>query len=130
MKSTRTFLALFSLLLVTFAAFLQAAPNKKPGLRLFCWSEYVPQEVIDGFTKETGIKVQVENYASNEEMLAKLTKNPGKYDLIQPSEYVIEALIKGGQLEELNLADIPNVKNLDPAFTKLAFDPDGKYSIP
>ena len=50
-------------------------PDKN--LNLFCWSEYVPQEVIDAFTKETGIKVSVENYASNEEMLAKLLAGGG-----------------------------------------------------
>ena len=90
----------------------------------------MPQEVIDGFTKETGIKVNVENYASNEEMLAKLLAGGSKYDLIQPSEYTIEALIKIGKLEELNLANIPNIKNLDPKFTKLPHDPDGKYCVP
>src|SRR5438552_17905398 len=96
---------------------LHAAPKKKAGLNLYCWSEYVPQEVIDGFSKETGIKVNVENYASNEEMLAKLLTGGGKYDLIQPSEYTVEALIKAGELEELNLNNIPNTRNLDPKFT-------------
>jgi hypothetical protein len=50
----------------------------------------VPQSVIDGFTKETGIKVNYETYASNEEMLAKLVSGAQRYDLIQPSEYTIE----------------------------------------
>src|SRR6266702_3650501 len=108
------------------AAPVHAAPKKKAGLNLFCWSEYVPQEVIDGFTKETGVKVNVENYASNEEMLAKLLAGGSKYDLIQPSEYTIEALIKADKLEELNLANIPNIKNLAPEFTKMPHDPDGK----
>ena len=67
-------------------------------LNLFAWSEYVPQAVIDGFTKETGIKVNYETYASNEEMLAKLVSGAQRYDLIQPSEYTIEALIKENQL--------------------------------
>lgn len=60
-------------------------------LSIFCWSEYIPQSVIDKFSKETGIKVSVENYASNEEMLAKLLSGGGVYDIIQPSEYVVEA---------------------------------------
>lgn len=103
--------------------------KKTDVLNLFCWSEYVPQEVINGFTKETGIKVNVENYASNEEMLSKLLAG-GKYDLIQPSEYTIEALIKADKLEPLNLANIPNLKNLDPKYTKLPHDPEGKYCVP
>src|SRR5256885_16957013 len=107
MNIIRLFLACALLGLVV--PHLDAAPKKKAGLNLFCWSEYVPQEVIDGFTKETGVKVNVENYASNEEMLAKLLAGGAKYDLIQPSEYTIEALIKADKLEELNLANIPNV---------------------
>src|SRR6187200_2419039 len=77
------------------------AQKKKSVLNLFCWSEYVPQEVLDGFSKETGIKVNVENYDSNESMLAKLIAGGSKYDLIQPSEYTIEMLVKSGGLEEL-----------------------------
>ena len=120
------------LLVLTFAC-IAAAPvygqaKKKSVLNLFCWSEYVPQGVIDGFTKETGIKVNVENYASNEEMLSKLLAG-GKYDLIQPSEYTIEALVKADKLEPLNLDNIPNIKNLDPKFTKLPHDPEGKYCV-
>jgi spermidine/putrescine transport system substrate-binding protein len=99
-------------------------------LNLFCWSEYVPQTVIDRFTKQTGIKVNVENYASNEELLAKLLSGGGKYDLIQPSEYVVEALIKDGQLLKLDHALIPNLKNLAPEFRNMPFDPDNEYSVP
>ena len=123
-------------LLTAFALLAVTAPpshgqaKKKQVLNLFCWSEYVPQGVIDGFTKETGIKVNVENYASNEEMLSKLLAGGSKYDLIQPSEYTIESLIKADKLEPLNLKAIPNLKNLDPKFTKMPFDPEGKHSVP
>jgi spermidine/putrescine transport system substrate-binding protein len=58
--------------------------QKAPEINLFAWSEYVPQAVIDGFTKETGTRVNYETYASNEEMLAKLVSGAQKYDLIQP----------------------------------------------
>src|SRR5690349_5374629 len=68
----------------------QALPPAGKELNLFAWSEYVPQSVIDGFTKETGIEVNYETYASNEEMLAKLVSGAQKYDLIQPSEYTIQ----------------------------------------
>lgn len=99
-------------------------------LNLFCWSEYVPQTVIDRFTKQTGIKVNVENYASNEEMLAKLLGGGGNYDLIQPSEYVMEALIREGLLRKIDHAAIPNIKNLAPEFTNMPFDPGNEYSVP
>jgi spermidine/putrescine transport system substrate-binding protein len=129
MKTIRLLLAFVFIGLVA-TPFPAMAQKKKSVLNLFCWSEYVPQDVIDGFTKETGIKVNVENYASNEEMLAKLLAGGSKYDLIQPSEYTIEALTKIDKLEELNLANIPNVKNLDPKYTKMPHDPDGKYTVP
>jgi len=99
-------------------------------LKLFSWSEYVPQAVIDKFTEETGIKVLVENYASNEEMLAKLLAGGGAYDLIQPSEYTVQALMKAGLLQELDQTKIPNLKNLDPVFRNMPFDPGNKYSVP
>ncbi len=127
MKTTRLLVAL-ALLVTALPTYGQA--KKKQVLNLFCWSEYVPQSVIDGFTKETGIKVNVENYASNEEMLSKLLAGGSNYDLVQPSEYTVEALIKVDKLEPLNFEAIPNIKNIDPKYMKLPFDPEGKYSVP
>ncbi len=109
-------------------ASLARADDKE--LNLFAWSEYVPQSVIDGFTKETGIKVNYEKYASNEEMLSKLLAQPGQYDLVQPSEYTIEALVKKDLLAPLDKSKLSNLKNLAPEFTKLGHDPEGKYSVP
>lgn len=130
MKTARLLLAiLFLACLAAPGAHAQKAPKKKSVLHLFCWSEYVPEEVIASFTKATGIKVNVENYASNEEMLAKLLAGGSRYDLIQPSEYLVEALIKAGRLEPLDFANIPNAKNLDPKFTRMPHDPEGKFSV-
>ena len=106
------------------------AQQKAEVLNLFCWSEYVPQSVIAEFAKETGVKVNVENYDSNEKMLAKLLAGGAKYDLVQPSEYVVESLIKQGRLEELNHANLPNFGNLDAKFTDMPHDPGNKYSVP
>lgn len=99
-------------------------------LNLFAWSEYVPQSVLDGFTKETGIQVNYESYASNEEMLAKLMSGASSYDLIQPSEYVIEALVKENQLVPLDHSKIPNMKNIGKEYWDQPHDPELKYSIP
>jgi spermidine/putrescine transport system permease protein len=111
-----------------------AKPEPKPTvgkeLNLFAWSEYVPQEVLDGFTKESGVKVNYETYASNEEMLSKLLAGGTKYDLIMPSEYAVEALIKGKKLDTLDAAKIPNLKNLAPNMKNMVHDPDQRYSVP
>lgn len=106
-----------------------AYAQRKQSLNIYCWSEYIPQSVIDGFAKANKVKVNVENYASNEEMMAKLQAGSAKYDLIQPSEYIIEELIKAGKLEELNLANIPNIANLEPKYVKMRHDPEGKYCV-
>jgi len=99
-------------------------------INLFAWSEYVPQGVIDGFTKETGIKVNYETYASNEEMLAKLVSGAQKYDLIQPSEYTIEALTKEKQLKEIDWSKVPNFKNIAKELKNMRHDPQQKYTVP
>jgi spermidine/putrescine transport system substrate-binding protein len=99
-------------------------------LNLFGWSEYVPQAVLDKFTAETGIKVNYETYASNEEMLSKLLGGAAQYDLIQPTDYVIEALRAKGKLEEIDFANVPNFKNISKGYRNLPHDPEQKYSVP
>jgi spermidine/putrescine transport system permease protein len=99
-------------------------------LNLFGWSEYVPQDVLDGFTKETGITVNFETYASNEELLSKLVAGGGNYDLIQPSEYAAELMIRRKMLAPLDQARIPNLKNLAPEFKGQAHDPGDKFTVP
>ena len=118
--------------MVALAGVLASCTSKEPPkeLNLFAWSEYVPQSVIDGFQKETGIKVNYETYASNEEMLAKLVSGATKYDLIQPSEYTIEALAKENRLKEVDWSKVPNFKNIGPAYKNLPHDPQQKYTVP
>ena len=99
-------------------------------LNLFAWSEYVPQPVIDGFTAETGIAVHYETYASNEEMLAKLLSGAQRYDLIQPSEYIVEALAAEHRLLPIDWSRVPNVSNIDAQFTHLPHDPQQQYTVP
>lgn len=99
-------------------------------LNLFAWSEYVPQSVLDGFTKETKIQVNYETYASNEEMLAKLMSGATRYDVIQPSEYVVEALVKENQLVPLDHAKLPNLKNIGKQYWGQPHDPKLAYSVP
>lgn len=99
-------------------------------LNLLCWTEYVPANVIEGFTRQTGIKVATENYNSNEQMLAMLKARPGHYDLVQPSQAYVTALIKTNGLERINRARIPNWRNLDPKYLGLSHDPENYFSIP
>lgn len=107
-----------------------APPVAAEELNLFAWSEYVPQAVLDDFTDETGIEVHYESYASNEEMLAKLMSGAASYDLIQPSEYVVEALLKENRLVPLDHAKLPNLKNIGKEYWGLPHDPKLAYSVP
>jgi spermidine/putrescine transport system substrate-binding protein len=99
-------------------------------VNLFGWSEYIPQEVLDGFTAETGIKVNFETYASNEELLSKLVAGGSAYDLVQPSDYTAEVMIRRKMLVPLDVAKLPNLKNIDPALLRLPHDPAGKFTVP
>jgi spermidine/putrescine transport system substrate-binding protein len=99
-------------------------------LNLFAWSEYLPQRVIDDFEKETGIRVNYEQYASNEEMLAKLTSGAVAYDLVQPSEYTVEAMVKAAMLQKLDKSKLPNLKNIGQEYYGHAHDPQLEYSVP
>jgi spermidine/putrescine transport system substrate-binding protein len=123
----RTFAALAAL--AGLGAALPPAASAEE-LNLFAWSEYVPQSVLDGFTQETGIRVNYETYASNEEMLAKLLSGAASYDLIQPSEYVVEAMVKEKLLVPLDHAKLANLKNVGPEYWGQPHDPKLVYSVP
>lgn len=99
-------------------------------LNLLCWTEYVPASVTKSFTEHTGARVVIENYNSNEQMLALLHDKPGHYDLVQPSQAYVEGLIQSHGLEPLESTRIPNLRHLDPQFRGLPHDPDGKFSVP
>jgi spermidine/putrescine transport system substrate-binding protein len=117
-------------LLLALALCAGAAALPAAEVNLFGWSEYIPQEVLDGFTKETGIKVNFETYASNEELLSKLVAGGSSYDLIQPSEYAAELMIRRGMLAPLDKAKLPHLKNIGPEFRGLAHDPQDKFTVP
>ncbi|HEU5078729.1 MAG TPA: spermidine/putrescine ABC transporter substrate-binding protein [Opitutaceae bacterium] len=114
--------------LTVFSSVAHAADDNE--LNLFAWSEYVPQDVIDGFTKETGIKVNYETFASGEEMLAKLLAGNTAYDIVQPPDYVAESLIQAKQLRELDPKQLPHMSNILPEFLHMPHDPTQRYTVP
>ncbi len=100
-------------------------------LNVYAWSEYLPQESLDKFEEETGIKVVYSTYDSNEAMYAKLKLLKGKgYDLVIPSTYFIDQMRSEGMLGKIDKNKIPNFKNLKSNLLKLPFDSDNEYSIP
>src|SRR5512140_2731370 len=92
-----------------------AVPTSKE-LNLYGWSDYVPQQLLDDFTAKFGIKVNYDTYSSNEEMLAKIQAGASGYDLVIPSDYTVQIMIKQDMLEPIDKTQIPNFANLDPRF--------------
>ncbi|MFC4550275.1 MULTISPECIES: polyamine ABC transporter substrate-binding protein [Halorussus] len=101
-------------------------------LNIFQWGDYWPDGTVQDFEKAYGVKVNVSNYASNEEMFNKLKAGgTAQYDLIFPSDYMINVLVKQGMIQKLDKKKIPNYGNLSKKFTDTPYDPDpGTYSAP
>ncbi|MDH8678898.1 spermidine/putrescine ABC transporter substrate-binding protein [Fusibacter bizertensis] len=99
-------------------------------LNVYNWGDYIDEDIFDIFEEETGIKVNYETYATNEEMYTKIKKGGTQYDIAIPSDYMIEKMIKEDLVEPIDLTKIPNYANIDTRFKNLAFDPNNAYSVP
>ena len=100
-------------------------------LVIYNWSEYLPQQVIDQFTEETGIDIQYATYDSNEAMYAKVKTVQGEgYDLLVPSTYYVDRMRREGLLQKLDKSRLSNFGNLNPRLLNQPYDPDNNYSIP
>ncbi len=98
-------------------------------LKLYITGEYLGEDVISNFEKEFGVNVIIEYFDSNEMMYTKLQAGDA-YDVVIPSDYMIERLMQLDMLQELDLSLIPNMENLSDAVKNLSFDPDNTYSVP
>lgn len=99
-------------------------------LYFYNWSEYIPNEVLENFTKETGIKVIYSTYESNESMYAKLKTQGSGYDLVVPSTYFVSKMRKENMLLEIDKTKLSHFADLDPLYLNKSFDPSNQYSIP
>ena len=109
----------------------QAAVEKygSDTLKLYNWGEYMGEDLISNFEEEFGVKVQLEYYDSNEMMYTKL-KAGDAYDVLVPSDYMIERLVADDMLQDLDLSLIPNKENIATGLKNLPYDPENKVSIP
>ncbi|MBE5781181.1 MAG: spermidine/putrescine ABC transporter substrate-binding protein [Clostridiales bacterium] len=99
-------------------------------LRIYNWGDYIDDQVLADFRAEhPEINVIYDMFDSNEAMLAKL-EGGAEYDILFPSDYMIEKLIAEDMVQELDLDRIEGLENLSPSFMNMAFDPENKYSIP
>ena len=106
-------------------------------LNVYNWGEYISVDTGEGefdvnaeFEKLTGIKVNYSNFASNEELYAKLKSGGATYDVIIPSDYMVSRLIKEGMLEKLDFSNIPNFEHIMESHKYPVYDPTNEYSVP
>ncbi len=102
----------------------------KNSITVYNWGEYIDHDLLKQFEKETGIKVIYETFDSNEGMMGKIEQGGTSYDVTMPSEYMIEMMKEKDLLLPLDFSKIPNIKNIDPYFLDLPFDPGNKFSLP
>ena len=99
-------------------------------IKVYNWYDYIDPDVLDIFEEETGIHVNYVNFSQNEDMYTRLSTGAEVYDVVFPSEYMIERLIKEDLLAELDLANIPNMENVVDNLLDPIYDPGNAHSIP
>jgi len=111
---------------------LTACPKQQGAqtLRIYNWSDYMPEAVIQEFERREKAKVVLDTYDDPEAMISKLQAGgDSEYDLVILSDYLVGQLAKQGIILELDRSKIPNFKNLDPSFTNPAYDPQSRHSV-
>lgn len=123
--------ALISLAIFAFAGCTQK--SSQPELRIFTWSEYFDNAAIQDFEKATGVKVKVDYFSSNEQLLTKLQLTAGNpdesYDLVLPSDYLVRTLVELKLLHPIDKTKLTVLKDFDPSI-KTDYDPGMTHSVP
>lgn len=129
MKKKNLMIALAAAAAVCVPAAVQAEENKE--LVLFTWEGMFPQEVLDGFEEETGVKIIYSNFDTDETMLEKLAQEKGGgYDVVIADDYIIEQAVAEGLVSELDKEVITNFENINPLYQGQFYDPEDKYTVP
>ncbi|MEM8775931.1 MAG: extracellular solute-binding protein [Pseudomonadota bacterium] len=100
-------------------------------LVIYHWFEYIPQELLDKFSAETGVEVVMDTYDSNESMLASLKAGSlGTYDVAVPGDYMVKIMVGEGMLDSIGDGELANKGNISESWADPSFDPGRKHSIP
>ena len=109
--------------------FRDAGEDKE--LVLFTWQGMFPQEVLDGFEEDTGVKVIYSNFDTDETMLEKLSMaKGGDYDFVIADDYILETVIANGLAQELDKESLENIGNINPLYQGQFYDPEDAYTVP
>lgn len=112
------------------AATMPAVAAAEGELNLYNWGDYINPEVLERFTEETGIDVNLDTYGSNEEMLAKIQAGAEGYDIIFPSVHMHDIMYQLDLLAKTDIGQHPDFENIDPQFIRAETDPDAEYCLP
>lgn len=118
------------LLLLPLLAACAGGGNRPQQLFVFTWTEYIDPEIVAEFERETGIAVTIDLYDSNESMIARVREGNSGYDIVVPSDYAVQTMIKDNLLAPLDKSRLPNLQHIDPDHLGLYFDPENAYSVP
>jgi spermidine/putrescine transport system substrate-binding protein len=99
-------------------------------LHIYNWGDYTNPKLIEKFEKQFNVKVSLDDYDSNETMLAKVRAGNSGYDIVVPSDYTVKIMIDDGLLEKTEPSAMPNFKNMDPRFIDVYWDSGRHYSVP
>ncbi len=109
---------------------LTSCGDDREVLKVYNWGDYIAPGVIDDFEAEYNIRVVYEMFETNEDMYTKIKNSNNKYDVIIPSDYMIERMIAEDMLAEIDMANITNYSAIDDEYKNLPFDPENKFSVP
>ena len=99
-------------------------------LNVYNVGDYIDESLISEFEEETGIDVQYSTYDTNEMMYQKVKSGSTKYDLVFPSDYMVQKMSREGLLKKINYNNIPNFKYIGKSFLNPKYDPTNEYSVP
>lgn len=121
---------LFLIVTVFILTILSGCSDDRQTLNVYNWGDYINPEVIDIFEDEFNVKVVYDTFATNEDLYVKIKQGGSSYDVIFPSDYMIERMIREDLLQKIDLNKISNIKNVDEKFMNLDYDPNNEYSVP
>ncbi len=104
--------------------------SSRPVVRVFNWGDYIDEELLAEFTRETGIRVKYDTFAQNEDMYIKLKMSGDSYDVVFPSDYMIKRLISEQLIQPFDTEALENYQHIGERFRNTPWDPDNAYSVP
>ena len=124
--------AVFIAASVTWVTWKNYSVSHTEELYVYNWGDYIDDEVVAMFEEETGIKVTYDMFETNEEMYPVIEAGAVTYDVVCPSDYMIQKMIENDMLAEINFENVPNISQINPEYMEMSrsFDPENRYSVP